>query len=87
MRNPAKEIFDGLNSEANLMAMITNQVENLYVDFKTKMNHTMKDVDQDLQKILSKAISGFANADGCVIIIGVDAPQNQTPSVHGGSAR
>ncbi len=41
----------------------------------------MKDVDSDLQKILSKSLSGFANADGGVVIIGVDAPQNQSPSL------
>lgn len=81
MRDPAKEIFDGLNSETDLNVLITSQVENLYVDFKTKFNHAVKDVDQDLQKILSKGISGFANADGGVIIIGVDAPQNQTPTL------
>ncbi|UOF02894.1 ATP-binding protein [Bdellovibrio reynosensis] len=81
MRDPAKEIFDSLNLETDVANLISGQVENLYIDFKTKQDHSTKDVDSDLQKILSKSLAGFANADGGVIILGVDAPQNASPSL------
>ena len=81
MIDPAKEIYTKLNAEADIQNLIQGQVENLYVDFKTKFDHSVKDVDPELQKVLSKAISGFANADGGVIVLGVDAPQNQTPTL------
>lgn len=80
MRDAAKEIFESLNTEADVQTFISGQVENLYVDFKIKQDLSTKDVDPNLQKVLSKAISGFANADGGVIILGIDAPQNGSPS-------
>ena len=80
MRDPAKEIYDSLNAEADLQTIIGGQVENLHFDFKTKRDLTTHIVDDDLQKVLSKAISGFANADGGVIILGIDAPQGAAPT-------
>ncbi len=80
MRDPAKEIYDSLNLEEDLQRFISGQVENLYVDFKIKRDLSTHFVDDDLQKVLCKAISGFANADGGVIIIGIDAPQGESPS-------
>lgn len=81
MIDPAKIIFDSFTDETVLVHLISQQVENLYIDYKTKRDHATAEVDKNLQEILSKAISGFANADGGVIVLGVDAPQGQTPTL------
>jgi hypothetical protein len=80
MENPARTIFNSISSEQDVERLIMTQVEDLYVDFKTKQDHSVPDVDRDLQVVLSKAIAGFANADGGVIVLGVNAPQGQAPS-------
>ena len=49
----------------------------MYLDFKSKKDLNSSEVDKGLQKILSKAISGFANADGGVIIIGISDPKEK----------
>ena len=77
MRDAAKELFDALSNEAHIQALIVGQVENLYIDFKTKRVPENDLVDDDLQKNLSKGISGFANADGGVLILGVEEPRGQ----------
>ncbi|WP_082282716.1 helix-turn-helix domain-containing protein [Myxococcus hansupus] len=59
-----------------------DQVEDLYVDFKIKQDCASPLLDKDFQHVLSKAISGFANADGGVIVLGVDAPQNKAPTLE-----
>ncbi|SRR5216684_1156350 len=79
METPAGTLFDAINSEDDIDRLIASQVEDLYLDFKTKRDHSAGLVDEDLQKVLSKAISGFANADGGLIVLGVDAPQGKTP--------
>lgn len=81
MENPARTIFNSISSEQDVERLIRTQVEDLYVDFKTKQDHAVSDVDRDLQVVLSKAIAGFANADGGVIVLGVNAPQGQPPSL------
>ncbi|WP_075306142.1 helix-turn-helix domain-containing protein [Hyalangium minutum] len=81
MENPARTIFNSINTDQDVGRLIRTQVEDLYVDFKTKQDHAISDVDQHLQAVLSKAIAGFANADGGVIVLGVNAPQGQPPSL------
>jgi schlafen family protein len=75
----AQRFFDSTNTEKDLDRLIAEQVEALYIDYKTKPNHNTPEVDRDLQNVLSKAISGFANADSGIIVMGVDAPQGATP--------
>lgn len=66
--NAAKIIFDALVSggEAEVIRLIRNdEPEHLHLDFKTRPQ------DKDLQPLLGKALSGFANADGGVLVFGV----------------
>ena len=77
MNDAALALFQQIADEKTLLRFIKGQVEGLYLDYKCKKDHNTKDVDEDCQKLLSKAISGFANADGGIVVIGVDAPQNQ----------
>lgn len=73
MIDPAKEIFNQVVDHASILSLINQQVENLYVDYKSKRDADSDLVDEELQKAISKGISGFANSDGGVLIIGVDS--------------
>ena len=48
--------------------------EDLHLDFKRKTNPEHGHPDDNDKKNLSKALSGFANSDGGLIVWGIDAP-------------
>jgi hypothetical protein len=64
---PHVELFRRLQSLAELNGLI-GQTENLYLDCKI-----WPQKDEDAQRVLAKALCGFANADGGVVVIGLDA--------------
>jgi|SRR5579859_935410 len=47
--------------------------ETVNLDFKLKQNSANPDFDRDERKLLAKAISGFANSAGGLLVLGVDA--------------
>lgn len=64
---PHDELFQRLQSLAELNGLI-GQTENLYLDCKI-----WPQKDEEAQRVLAKALCGFANADGGVIVIGLEA--------------
>jgi hypothetical protein len=64
---PPEQIFQRLQNRAEIAALI-GKTEDLYLDCKTWPSK-----DDECQKILAKALSGFANADGGVIVVGMEA--------------
>ncbi len=79
--NRAEELFDrlkhgGLGAIEDLLA--DAQPESLFLDFKRShrdgVGRTLEDSDN---KNLSKGISGFANAEGGVLIWGIDCRRNE----------
>lgn len=70
------EIFAKLASVENLDELIQNNTpENIHLEFKIKRDVESPSLNDGLDVNLSKVISGFANAEGGVFIIGIDAPQ------------
>jgi hypothetical protein len=67
MMQPHEELFQRLQSLAELNGLI-GQTENLYLDCKI-----WPQKDEEAQRVLAKALCGFANADGGVIVIGLEA--------------
>ena len=61
------ELFHRFQSASEIYALV-GQTEDLHLECKR-----WPDKDKDAQSILAKALCGFANADGGVIIIGMDA--------------
>ena len=54
------------------------QEENLFIEFKTVVHPNYKENNKDIdKKNISKAISGFANSNGGIIIWGVKAKENE----------
>jgi hypothetical protein len=62
-----QELFERLQSVAEIRALI-GTTEDLHLDCKIWPSS-----DNDAQKILAKALCGFANGDGGVIVIGMEA--------------
>ena len=52
--------------------------EDLHLDFKRKTNPEHGHPDDNDKKNISKALSGFANSDGGLIVWGIDAPSGVT---------
>jgi hypothetical protein len=68
-----RELFDALTLD-DLRAFVANQQgEDLTLDFKT-VNRA--ELDADDRKNLAKALSGFSNSSGGLIVWGIDARKN-----------
>ncbi|MCH8275513.1 MAG: ATP-binding protein [Armatimonadetes bacterium] len=80
--NAAKELFDTLakckvseHPQKQLLEYCNNAlsgVERVHVDFKEKSDSSKSDMDPEDQKNVAKAVSGFANSGGGVLIWGVE---------------
>ena len=66
---PAKEIFERLRDRSEIAKLI-GTTENLYLDCKTWPSK-----EDDGWKILSKAMCGFSNAAGGVVVLGMQTKQ------------
>ena len=66
--------FDSLDCEAVRNFISEGATENLHLDFKTVRDDQLS--SRDDRKNLAKAISGFANSEGGIIVWGVDARPN-----------
>ena len=69
---PYEELFQRLQRASEIHALI-GQTENLHLDCKLWPQR-----DEDAQRILAKALCGFANADGGVVVIGMEAKSGPT---------
>lgn len=66
--------FEALSREELDRYCVDLQEENLHLDFKTIANSALKSADD--KRSLAKALSGFANAEGGMVVWGVDARKN-----------
>jgi hypothetical protein len=73
MANPALDAFySSISSEEDVRGLIHDKIkESLYVEFKTKVNRAQGQLDDRDKWHFSRALSGFANSDGGVLIWGV----------------
>src|SRR5579864_9443112 len=65
--SPLSTRFEQLRSLAEIQALV-GQTEDLHLDAKEWPIR-----EDDAQRILAKALSGFSNADGGILVIGVEA--------------
>jgi hypothetical protein len=68
-----RSFFESLSSEKAIRALTHEKVsESLYVEFKTKKDRSRPELDQSDAWQFSRALSGFANSDGGVLIWGIE---------------
>jgi Putative DNA-binding domain len=73
MNSHLQRLFASLSSEAELEDLIhQKREEDLHLEFKQKADRRNGDLSDKERQAFSKAISGFANADGGVLIFGVE---------------
>ncbi|WP_339307651.1 ATP-binding protein [Paenibacillus sp. FSL R5-0519] len=66
-----KQIVEG--GYNGIKSMIGTSEENLFLDFKRKTNPLLDGLKRDDKTTYAKALSGFSNASGGVIVWGIDA--------------
>lgn len=71
----AQLIFERLitNRYPEIQDMIGNQEENLFIDFKEKTQAYESGIHKEDKKIFVKALSGFSNSSGGIIVWGIEA--------------
>ncbi|OGH18808.1 MAG: hypothetical protein A3F31_04505 [Candidatus Levybacteria bacterium RIFCSPHIGHO2_12_FULL_38_12] len=68
----ANTLYSSLKTETDLRNLVISRTpESLYLEFKQKSNAKKGNLDQDDKKNFYKALSGFANSDGGVLVWGV----------------
>lgn len=78
MATHIRKLYDSLSSEAALDSMCKDsREETLYLEFKQKSDRRHANLDEPDRKNFSKAISGFANADGGVLVFGIETTRHQ----------
>lgn len=72
MNGAAESIFEQITSEEQILAFANDfEGEKLHLDFKTGHAEHLTTRFDDFKDMLSKALSGFANSDGGVVVFGV----------------
>jgi len=81
MLEAARVLFNRLRTEPDLQALIDEQEpETLHLDFKESPTNPSANQIRERDALLAKALSGFANSDGGVLILGVaDNPRELRP--------
>jgi hypothetical protein len=73
MATVAEVLFEAIASESDLDALITEKrEESLYLEFKQKSDRRDGEIGEKESSAFSRALSGFANADGGVLIFGIE---------------
>jgi len=71
-------LFDQLSTESDLQALIAEErQENLYLEYKQKGDAATGDLGKGDARHFSKALSGFANADGGILLWGVETDKSE----------
>ena len=71
-------LYANITTEADVASMCqAGREEDLYLEFKQKHDRRTGNLDDPDRKNFSKAVSGFANADGGVLVFGVETTQTQ----------
>ena len=77
MPSPLHRLFASLATEANLEALVKERrEEDLYLEFKQKADRRNGDLSDGDRRAFSKALSGFANADGGILIFGIETAKS-----------
>jgi len=73
MPSALHRLFASLATEASLDALVQGRrEEDLYLEFKQKADRRNGDLSDGDRRAFSKALSGFANADGGILVFGIE---------------
>lgn len=73
--------FDSIGAMPGIRQLLTDRVkENIYLELKTKKNRSTPELDDSDSWQFSRALSGFANSDGGVLVWGVETDKEDRAS-------
>jgi hypothetical protein len=79
--NQAQSIFETLRTADDLQQLVQDHVqENIYLEFKAKKDRRTPDLDESDTFHFSRALSGFANSDGGVLLWGIASDREERAS-------
>ena|ERR1051325_5963583 len=71
-------LFAQLTTQAALRELVDNKVqESLYLEFKQKKDVSRPELSSSDASNFSKVLSGFANADGGVLVWGIETDKSE----------
>lgn len=74
----ARKIFDAVKDWDDVQSWVDRrEEESLHLDFKQKTSASQVDLDIEDRKNLAKALSGFANTEGGVLVFGIETKKKQ----------
>jgi hypothetical protein len=74
----AQNLYESISDVAAIGQFVTDRVqEGIYLEFKTKKDNRTPELDESDAFQLSRALSGFANSDGGVIVWGVETDKEE----------
>lgn len=84
----ARRIFDSVTTWSDVQALVDRkEEESLHLDFKQKKSASQVDLEIDDRKNLAKALSGFANTEGGVLVFGIETAKEQGAPDHAATVR
>src|SRR4051794_24078544 len=76
-----QNLFVSLDSETVMQRLINDKMaEGLYLEFKTKKDRSKPALDDSDSWQFSRALSGFANSDGGILLWGIETNQHEQAS-------
>lgn len=85
MTSQLVHFYESLKTEADIDALVqAHRPEDLYLEFKRKAGAPNDILGDGDKKAFSKAVSGFANADGGILVFGVDTVKQSGIDVAAG---
>jgi len=76
--DPLKFLYESLRTRDDLQKLVNDcEKESLHLEFKTKKNRSYGKLDDSEKFNFSRALSGFANSDGGVLVWGIETDQNE----------
>jgi len=80
MASPLLDYYRSLDSEAALQQLIGTAKEDVHIEFKQKKDGSHGKLDVKDGRQFSRALSGFANSDGGVLLFGIETDKNDVAS-------
>ena len=76
----AQIVFESVRDFAAVEQLVHDRVqENIYLEFKTKVDRRTSELAESDSFQFSRALSGFANSDGGVLFWGVETDKEERP--------
>jgi len=76
--DPLRSLYDSLRTRQDLQKLISDrEKESIHLEFKTKKDRSHGKLEDSERFQFSRALSGFANSDGGILVWGIETDENE----------